>query len=154
VNSMPTEDVIMAMGFCLMRKPNKITREEIITAWRIAQPKVDAPKLYAQCNRHAGTPWPQSRITVTLTAASVHQTVCPNCEQDKPQPGETMSDAKDSATLSISGAVVLDLKKYLLAHEDDIYYGINDFGNLAHVFHVIMERQAMQMRSFAAERKE
>lgn len=64
-----------------------------------------------------------------------------------------MSDAKDSATLSISGAVVLDLKKYLLAHENDIYYCIDDFGELAHVFHVIMERQAMQMRSFGEEKK-
>jgi hypothetical protein len=42
--------------------------------------------------------------------------------------------------LEISGAAVVDLKNYLLAHEEDIYYGVNDFGDLAHVFQVIMER--------------
>lgn len=45
--------------------------------------------------------------------------------------------------LEISGSAVGDLKDYLLAHEDDIYYGVNDFGALSHVFHVIMERQPL-----------
>lgn len=37
---------------------------------------------------------------------------------------------------------VRDLKAYLLAHEADIALGINDFGDLSHAFHVIMERPA------------
>lgn len=49
-------------------------------------------------------------------------------------------------TLELSGAAVLDLKKYLLAHEDDIYYGINDFAELEYLFHTVIGRQPMEMR--------
>lgn len=39
----------------------------------------------------------------------------------------------------------LDLKMYLLAHEDDIYYGINDFSELAYLFRTVLARHPMEM---------
>ena len=56
--------------------------------------------------------------------------------------------------LELSGNVVYDIEAYLLAHEGDIYYGINDFGKLLHVFHVIMGRAPMEMRDTPTPQKD
>ena len=34
-----------------------------------------------------------------------------------------------------------DIKAYLLFHEDDIYYGINDFNLLEYAFEVLINRK-------------
>lgn len=52
--------------------------------------------------------------------------------------------------MQISDAVRLDLVTYLLAHEGDIAYSINDYSDLHHVFHAIIGRQPMEMRTYAA----
>ena len=43
---------------------------------------------------------------------------------------------------NISGDSAQDLIEYLESHEDDIKYGINDFGRLRDIFLDIFERNA------------